>query len=78
SKIELGQHLIAETGCKKETAVMIGDTVHDFEAASAMGIPCILIAAGHNSKKRLQATGVPVVNSLAELCEAFDQLTELF
>ncbi len=78
SKIELGQHLISETGCSKDTAVMVGDTVHDFETASAMGIPCVLIAAGHNSKKRLQACGVPVFNSLAELLENFDRLRHYF
>ncbi len=74
SKIELGRHLIADAGCSKDTALMIGDTVHDYETASAMGIRCVLIAAGHNSRKRLQACGVPVFDSLAEFAGNFAQL----
>lgn len=65
-KVELGRRLFQEIGTYKST-VMIGDTVHDFEVAEALGIDCILAAAGHNSEKRLKSCGVPVVNSYEEL-----------
>lgn len=74
SKIELGQRLIAETGCDKSRAVMVGDTVHDYETASAMGISCVLIAAGHNSRDRLLACGVPVYDSILSFVSQFDSL----
>ena len=47
--------------------VMIGDTVHDFEVAQAMGTDCILISNGHNSRERLEKTGVLVLDSLEEV-----------
>ena len=48
-------------------ALLIGDTDHDQEVAAEMGIDCILIPAGHQSRERLQACGVPVLQSLEEL-----------
>ena len=35
-------------------ALMIGDTDHDAEVATAMGIDCVLVAAGHQSRERLE------------------------
>ena len=35
-------------------ALMIGDTDHDAEVAEAMGIDCVLVAAGHQSHERLE------------------------
>jgi phosphoglycolate phosphatase len=78
SKIELGRNLLAESGCRKESSVMVGDTVHDFETACAMGIPCVLIAAGHNSRQRLQTCGVPVFDNIAEFAASFDRLHHHF
>lgn len=45
-------------------AVVIGDTVHDFAVAQAMGADCILVAAGHHSYEKLISCGVPVVQDL--------------
>jgi len=49
---------------------MVGDTVHDYEVAQAMGTDCILIASGHNSRDRLEETGVLVLDSPNEIIEA--------
>jgi phosphoglycolate phosphatase len=46
---------------------MIGDTVHDFEVASEMGVKCILIADGHQSEERLLKTNVPVLKNIGQL-----------
>ena len=35
-------------------ALMIGDTDHDAEVAEAMGIDCVLVACGHQSRERLE------------------------
>lgn len=64
SKVELGRMLLDEVGCDPDLALMIGDTVHDFETARAMGVNCVLVAAGHNSRERLLACNVPVYEDL--------------
>ncbi len=33
--------------------LLIGDTIHDFEIAEAIGIDYVLVAGGHNSRERL-------------------------
>ena len=50
----------------KDTAVLLGDTVHDFEVAREIGADCILIADGHQSAEKLRTCGVLVVKDLAE------------
>jgi phosphoglycolate phosphatase len=62
SKLHLGQDLIKRLGVGKQEAVVVGDTEHDYEVARAMDADCILIANGHQSKTRLQALGVPVLD----------------
>lgn len=66
SKIELGIDLLETSGCDRTSAMMVGDTIHDYETSVAMGIDCVLIAAGHNSRTRLEKCGVPVFASLKE------------
>lgn len=67
SKIERGEQMIAQFGIHKDSATIIGDTIHDFEVAKELGIKCILISNGHQSEKRLKNTGAPVINDLGEL-----------
>lgn len=50
--------------------LLIGDTLHDFEVATAIGVPCLLLAAGHCHRHRLENTQAPVFNSLQELLQA--------
>ena len=47
--------------------VLIGDTVHDYEVAQAIGTDCILMTHGHHSFERLSETKAQVVHSLQEL-----------
>ncbi len=53
SKIDRGIVLLHDNNIDKETTLLIGDTIHDFEVAKAIGVNCILIANGHQSKERL-------------------------
>lgn len=69
SKIERGEQLISKFKIQEDKATMIGDTIHDFEVAEALGFNCILIADGHQSKERLKTTGVKVLDNLLELEE---------
>lgn len=67
SKIENGHRLIASQQLKASELVLIGDTVHDFEVATELGCQCVLIADGHQSKAVLEATGVQVLDTIAQL-----------
>lgn len=49
--------------------LLIGDTVHDYEVACEIGADCVLLEGGHQSRARLEACGVPVLGSHAELLE---------
>ena len=46
---------------------MIGDTEHDFEVASAIGLKPVLYSKGHNSRKILEKIGVPVIDNLMDV-----------
>lgn len=53
SKVSRGKALIETHQIDPQKAVMIGDTLHDFEVAEAIGVACVLVAYGHQDKDRL-------------------------
>ena len=67
SKIEQGKQLISNFKIDIEKTWLIGDTIHDFEVATELGIKCILIADGHQSVERLKQTGGIVISDLKQL-----------
>ncbi len=67
SKIENGCKWMMDSGYGSKDVVMIGDTVHDYEVAQAIGADCILVSRGHHSEEKLKSCGVPVLSSLLEL-----------
>ena len=67
SKVELGKDLINRIGVSGREVLLIGDTVHDFEVSREIGADCILVAGGHQNKKRLSECGVTVLDSLDEI-----------
>lgn len=69
-KSELGVQWMGRSGVPRDAVVLVGDTVHDYEVAEAMGVRCILVAAGHHARERLERCGCPVVDELGELFEA--------
>ena len=69
SKVELGLRFMREEGINPARAVMIGDSVHDFEVAQAMGTACVLQCSGHQSRETLAATGAPVAEGLREAAQ---------
>lgn len=66
-KVENGKKYIAGLDLPPSEVLFVGDTVHDYEVAQAVGVECLLIANGHNSRPRLEACGAPVFGSLAEI-----------
>ena len=53
-KVQRGVQIMKEQQIAPKQTVLIGDTYHDDEVAAAMGIDCILVATGHQSKERLE------------------------
>ena len=66
-KIGKGRQWLQQLDWAPEEIVLIGDTLHDYEVAQAIGTDCILMAHGHHSFERLAKTGVPVVHTLQAL-----------
>ena len=66
-KVEQGLRWIEGLDWDPHEVVLIGDTLHDYEVAEAMGTDCILMTHGHHTPERLAATGKPVAHSLREL-----------
>jgi phosphoglycolate phosphatase len=66
-KVDIGLQWIEELNIDPSTVVMVGDTVHDHEVTQAIGIDCLLIPSGHQSRARLEACGVPVIETLRDV-----------
>ena len=66
-KVEMARRWLSESGREPGRMLMVGDTSHDYEVAQALGVDCVLVYSGHHARKRLEATGVPVVDRLDEI-----------
>lgn len=71
SKVQTALSWLEEAGAKPEETLFIGDTIHDFETARAIGCDCFLVSRGHNSRRRLEETQCPVFSNLSEIAERF-------
>ena len=54
---------------KPKRALVIGDTVHDYETAQAMGADCVLYAGGHMARSVLLRCDCPVIDDLSQVFE---------
>lgn len=70
-KVEQGREWITHLDWEPAEIVLVGDTLHDFEVAEAIGANCILMAHGHHCPRRLAQTGAPVLHTLNELVQHF-------
>lgn len=68
-KVDVGRRHLSEIGVSPEKVVLVGDTLHDFEVAEALGTDCVLVAHGHQPGERLAQSGVPVFGGAGELFE---------
>jgi len=69
-KGHMAQALGERLGVDPKNILFVGDPLHDIEAARRIGCDCLICARGHQSKERLLAAGVPVV-------DRFDELTKM-
>lgn len=67
SKIERGQAWMKDQHINVDKTIMIGDTIHDYEVAKALGCHCALVAHGHQTYERLNMYNVPVFRDLKEV-----------
>ena len=68
SKVEIAKQFMKEHKVLPEECMYIGDSLHDVETATAMGISTIhLVARGHQSKKVLSASFKEVHDALKEI-----------
>lgn len=70
SKIELGRSSLAALAVPPGDVLLVGDTLHDFEVAEALGVDCVLIAGGHHPASRLRERTPQVFPDLPALAAA--------
>ena len=65
-KVEIAKKWAAST--PHNGLLFVGDSVHDFEVANAIGADCVLISGGHQGVDALKTCGCPVICSPLEIC----------
>ncbi len=69
----LAKKYLEETDTSPASALVIGDTIMDYNMAKDLGCDCILISMGHQGRDTLLCTGVPVIDDLRELKKYIDE-----
>jgi phosphoglycolate phosphatase len=63
-KVEIARSFMFSAKVDPKRTILIGDTIHDAEIASELGIDCWLIPNGHQSRNRLSSSNYPLIDSL--------------
>ena len=71
-KIERGHRHLADLNCRGDEVLLVGDTLHDIEVAAALGVPCVLLPSGHQSRHRLEMGECAVVDGLFAVAALLD------
>ena len=66
-KLELGRRWMSELGHPADEVLLIGDTDHDLHVAQELGVRCVLVPSGHQSRERLVQTGATLLDSLEQV-----------
>lgn len=69
-KTEIGARLISTHGLVRGETLLIGDTVHDYDVANALGVDCALVTTGHHDRARLISVDTPTFDDLSSLTAA--------
>ncbi len=69
SKVENAMQWMSELGMDNSDVLFVGDTEHDFEVAEAIGVDCILIPGGHQTRGALEKTGTRVIRDISDILE---------
>ncbi len=65
-KVAAGKAWLERRRLDVGSAVMVGDTTHDYEVATAIGVRCVLVESGHQSREKLLSTGCKVLAQLSD------------
>ena len=65
SKISIGLDYIKSQNTT--SVLLVGDTKHDYEVAEALGIKCVLVPNGHQSRETLMSCGVPILDNITDV-----------
>ena len=66
--------LIDKIGGRRDRAVMIGDSIHDVEAAHAAGMPAVLVSWGYTARPASELGAEAVIDRFGALPEALEQI----
>lgn len=69
SKVERARAHFLSRGLSGSAAVVIGDSLHDYQMARGLGASCLLLARGHQSRRDLESAGVPVLEHISQVPE---------
>lgn len=69
SKVDLGLRWVAQLPYERSQILMIGDTAHDYEVATALGVSCVLLEHGHHASAKLRLLTPEVLPDLGALRE---------
>ena len=47
----------------QDTFILIGDSTHDYDVATAAGVDCVLVLSGHMNRATLQQCGCPIYDN---------------
>ncbi|MCM1285150.1 MAG: HAD family hydrolase [Acetobacter sp.] len=67
SKVDIAKKYFCENNINAHEVLFAGDTVHDYEVASAVGCDCILISAGHQCENVLEQTGTVIIDDIEKI-----------
>ena len=66
--------LLERMGSSAQRAVMVGDSIHDLEAAHAAGLPAVLVSWGYTDKPASELGADAVIERFDALPRALEQL----
>ena len=67
SKVDIAKNYMKENNINPKEALFIGDTLHDFEVANAMGVSCALVSCGHQAKSILESANVAIIPTIKDI-----------
>ena len=63
SKIDIGLDYMKRMNIS--SALLIGDSIHDYDVATALGADCVLIPNGHQSRETLLTSGAIILDDIS-------------
>ena len=74
SKVERGKELLVDLDLEPIDALLIGDTIHDYEVSRELGCDCLLVCNGHQCYEKLKWCNVDIINDILNVSDYLDGL----